>query len=502
MHYVDPVKVRKDLLDHYLTTLHFEDDDDLLFFLSEYCNLSIPRHRYCTGHNAPSEFVCDIFFERVLSALGFGSRGSGKTFNVAALNCLDMIFKPGVDITTAGATLDQANKGYGYVRKILTSGWFNHLLEGDPLTSRTNLTNGSYLEVITGTKKGLNGPHPIKSRIDEVELMEWEVLQEGLSMSMSKPNLPLVKSQDIFTSTRKQTAGTMQRLLDESNERGIKIYSWCIWESLEQCTRDCKKDPEYGDCPAYHVCKGKAHTCRGWYKIDDFIRKVAVLDEETFEAQWENKRPSAGQLVYGKYYSEATHIITPFEIPDNWPLVAAIDFGANFAFTAFAIDPDTKIWFGFYEYYCDKPRLLQQHAKVIRKSPLFKRSTPIFAGTRGIDKQPFIEFKSYGFNIKEAEQDLLVGINEVKVALKSRKEFVHPTTGERYANMPTMVFFRGCFTRINYEVEQYSWASNPDGTPDLENPIELDNHVFSAIRYARFTYPRRSLKYRTYKTAQ
>ena len=387
----DRKKLRRDLLDSYLRT-GLNTDEDVLFFVREYLGYSIPTHAFCPGHCAPSSFLLDLFFEKVKAALGFGSRGSGKTLGVAILNFLDMRFKDGCDVATAGATLDQARKGYNYFTKMVLQPEFLPWLVTDPTQSLTKCRNGSQLEILTGTVKGLNSPHPLKARIDEVELMDWSVLQEGLSMSMAKPHLPWI-GQDVFTSTRKVASGTMQRLLNESDDKGITVYRFCIWETLSRCHRDCQKDTKFGDCPAYERCQGKAHDCHGWYPLDDFIQKVRVLDKDTFEAQWENKRPSAATLVYGNSFNEATHVVTPFEIPLHWPVISAVDFGANFAYLKFAIDPSTGVWFGFYEYFTDRPTLLQTHRDRIRGSSMFRRSERVYAGTRGIDKQPFIEMQ-------------------------------------------------------------------------------------------------------------
>jgi hypothetical protein len=493
---VDPNEIRRKLFDYYLLN-GLKTKEDLHFWLREYLKVFLPTSALCPGHNPPFDFLSDLYFERVRTALGFGSRGSGKTIGVASLNLAEMLFKPGVEITTAGATLDQANRGYGYVTKALSNPLFHQLCEGIPTQSKTRLKNGSLLEITTGTKKGLNSPHPIKSRIDEIELMEWAVLQEGLSMSMSNPNLPY-KSQDVFTSTRKSNSGTMQRLINEADERNIKIYSWCIWEVLEKCTRKCEEDEEHGTCPLWtnEVCKGKAHKCVGWYSIDDFIRKAALLDRATFEAQWENKKPHSGQIVYGDSFNESTHEVHPFEVPNEWKVIAGIDFGAHFAYLQLVIDHSTDIWFVTGEYYFDKERLLATHADKIRKVPYYNRKVPIFAGTTGIDKQPGIEMKAYGLRMIEAEQDVLMGINAVKSRLQRRRKFTYPNG--KQVNMPCLVLFRGKAPHTKWEFENWCWETLDDGTPDLENPEKMNDHCMAALRYPVFTYPKKALGYRAY----
>jgi hypothetical protein len=452
-----------------------------------------------------------LYFERESSALGFGSRGSGKTIIIAVLNCMDMWMKAGVDIACAASTLDQTIKGYRYSSGFLMQPEFRHLLTKDPTQSATSLKNGSFLEITTGTKKGLNSPHPIKARIDEVELIDWEVLQEGLSMSMSKPALPW-KSQDVFTSTRKTVQGTMQRLLNESSTRGIKVYSWCIWEVVERCNRDCKNDPVHGDCPLAEprfnvatgeqdepVCGGKAHSAFGWYPISDYIRKARVLDRDTYEAQWENKKPAASSVIYGSSFSEAMHEVNPFPIPTEWQVISGIDFGANFAYLKFAVCPRTRILFGFFEYFSDKPLILDEHVKRIKGSPLFRGSSPIYAGIRGIDKQPFIEFRHKGLPLYEAEQDVLIGISKVKAKLQQRIEFMFPNGVTK--KIPGLVLFKGMMPVTKSEFENWGYEMNADGTPNYDEPQKYGDHCMSAVRYAVYTWGRRATGYRSRKIA-
>lgn len=835
---MDLVKERKNLLESFLKT-GLNTDEELHYFIRVYLGLNIPRKSFCAGHGAPFDMVSDLFFERVRSALGFGSRTSGKTSSIAALNFTDMAFRSGVDITTAGATLDQANKGYDYFTGHCRSEPGAYVVAGEPKISETKFNNGSKLEIVTGTVKGFNcysedtevltdkgwmlfadlqgdeqifalnpetivpewvgyntkfeydyagkmihffskkddilvtpnhrmligsydrdtwkleeasevikrkrflfcrknnwvgkdkktirvddlripfdvyvefmawflsegcvhktrptiaigqscdinpekyedicdvirelqthidtrqkkvtyedtfiairhaklavylrqfgkahekfippeiknasretiwrflltygrgdgwtgdrgpysknrlefytasdrmaadlceliikagyfpsfskkdvgknsksikgkpanflhptwvirvltgqsssyggphgldfekvdyegkvycvnlnkhhvlltrrngkctwqgqSPHPIRSRIDEVDLLEWKVLQQGLSMSASKSHLPY-RAQDVFTSTRKSSTGTMQRLLNEAEQRNIKVYKFCIWESLERCNRDCKGDKVHGDCPAWDVCQGKAHSTNGWYKIDDFISKVELLDRDMFETEWENKKPRGSYLVYPTF-NEATHEVEPFDIPYNeWQIVGAIDFGANFGFSLWAIDPSTGIWFGFFEYFENRPQLLEHHVSRICAAPAFRRSIPIYAGTRGIDKQPFIEFKKkYKLNVVEAEQDILVGINEVKVLLEKKRRFVYPNGRE--VDMPKMVLFRGRMPVTKGEFESYGWETKSDGLPDYETPQNEGDHMMATCRYAAMTHPRRAHGY-------
>src|SRR5262245_30276353 len=214
-----------------------QSEEELGDFVETYFGYQVPTHAVCPEHIAPMSFLADQFFERTRTVLGFANRGGGKTILTAILNMLDALFKPGVEIASAGAIMEQADRGYEYLRGFFLKEplFLEQLIT--TLRSETVFRNGSIVRIIAGTYHGLNSPHPNKFRCDEIELMPWVVLQEGLQMSIERGGW---KAQDTLTSTRKFQKGTMQRLLDEAGRKNIKIYSWCIMETVERCTRLCR----------------------------------------------------------------------------------------------------------------------------------------------------------------------------------------------------------------------------------------------------------------------
>jgi intein/homing endonuclease len=303
-----------------------------------------------------------------------------NTRMTAILNLCDLVFKPGIEIVTAGAILPQAQRGYEYLVEFFQrEPLLQQLLLTAPTMSKTILKNGSRISIVTASYGGFNGPHPSKLRIDELELVHPNYLAEALSLTQAHPDG--WAAQDTFTSTRKVSNGTMQKMLDEAEERNVKVYTFCIFENIEKCTRQCRNDPQYGDCPAYSkkdkngievgICgildgaaepHGKAQmvSTGGFYKIEDFVKKVALIDRQTWDAQWENKKPSGGALVYGEFYSdeppfvvddeEAKLLLARAKREGNWARCVGIDFGSNFAVEYFMQDP-LKAPFGWYAYH-------------------------------------------------------------------------------------------------------------------------------------------------------
>ena len=184
--------------------------------------------------------------------------------------------------------------------------------------SLTKLDNGSEISILPGTMSGVNGPHPQRTNFDEVELTQWKILMEFMSMAKSTKDVPSCVR---ITSTRKFSYGPMQRLIDEKDKRGFKMYMWCIWETIEKCpdTRsgtvpcyvlvpddrdniqkykvfsDNKEDfnkefpidvlqsnrEKYSgclSCPLVEVCLAKAKRADGYYSIVDTIDKFTGMD--------------------------------------------------------------------------------------------------------------------------------------------------------------------------------------------------------------------------------
>ena len=350
------------------------DDDELHAFIKLGFGIDIPRTRFCEHHVAPFEWLSDNFFERVEKSIGFGNRTGGKTTILSIVEFLDFIFKRRSSTTAAGSVREQAKTNYKYVKAYCNKPWFKRYIEGKPLQSYISSKHGSSLSIITASLDGFNSPHPTLSVVDEVELIEWELLQEAFSMSMSQYG---IEGRDILASTRKKASGTMDKLLKEAKVRGFKIYPWCIWEVLEKCTlkTECKK------CSVYYLCEGRARHCKGYYTIKDFIKKVKGLDPTTFRSQWLCLKPDTQGLFYKEFEStkhitdvdkfakryninlldvmkkfnlkEAFEIKPEHIIPDDWPRFLAFDWGFTNPTTwcAGALDKNDDILYIYKEHY-------------------------------------------------------------------------------------------------------------------------------------------------------
>ena len=206
----------------YFTKYGIKTDDELHAICSTFFK-DIPRTSVCPGHTAPFEFISDQFFDRTRKIIAFANRSGGKTENMAISNCLDLLFKSNCEVAHLGAIKKQAEKCYQYMERYLNNPSHNKVLFDQIVQFKRGSSvfkNGSSIDILTGTMNGVNSPHPQRARIDEVELMDWNILNEALSMSQSAPN---IQGLDCFASTRKYSFGSFQKLLDVAEEKDLHL---------------------------------------------------------------------------------------------------------------------------------------------------------------------------------------------------------------------------------------------------------------------------------------
>jgi hypothetical protein len=300
------------------------------------------------------------------------SREGGKTMGVSILHVTNAETKPGIEACTFGAILPQAKRAYKHVKSFIyerdpETGQksVRKDIEGDPTKMETNWKNGSQLELLVGSKSGVNSPHPHVVHADEVDLMEAEVWEESRNMSSSGSGVDgrRLPALDIATSTRKSMKGLMQKILDEVDEakrnghRSIwAVYVFCFAEVAQEVP-DCRcadpiervhrlvalgKDPRSlcscneivkgewrEDVPRTFesVCRGRLFKSRGWMSFEDIIAKFLQNSQATWEAQMECRRPMADGL-YLPNFSRQRHCVRGWiPRPEYGRVIQGIDWG-------------------------------------------------------------------------------------------------------------------------------------------------------------------------------
>jgi len=297
------------------------------------------------GHSGHVDFISDSFFDIVGNCIVMGNRSGGKTLGFAALMLMETLFKAGIGISHLGAEKSQALNCYKYYRKMLLHPLFNHLFHHRKLTmGSVELLNGSTVSILTGTMKGVNSTHCEKVQIDEIDLMEWNILQEAFSIVSDKGGgdgsyLPATR----LTSTRKFADGSMQKMLDEAVSRGFKIYQWEIFDTIERCRiakspesipmRDPSGDgrivlvsEECTTCSLLYRCMGLAkHSNGGIMSLSNTMSTSKTLDDNKWETQWRCSKSEESDLIF-PMFNPANHVIDYNATLRNMELISEHEF--------------------------------------------------------------------------------------------------------------------------------------------------------------------------------
>lgn len=293
----------KELLKQYIAD---KNRDGLWIWIKEFLGWGVPRVSICQNHCAPFDFISDYLFGEIKDAIVLANRSGGKTLDFGILDTIMAFISDDTEIAAVGAIKFQADKGYQYFNDF--SSKFPFVSNIHRLTrTKTDCLNGSSVQVLTGTMSGVNSPHPQILFLDEIDLMAWQVLQQALSMPQSKHG---VESRTVLTSTRKFGSGPMQRLIDEADERGYKVYQWCIWEVVEPLPEDPEKMEDIRK--EFDVLPEKINQAEGYYTWIDTISKHKSLDQETWEVEWLCSKPGMQGVIYGSSYSDEDNLLA------NW----------------------------------------------------------------------------------------------------------------------------------------------------------------------------------------
>jgi hypothetical protein len=334
-------------------------DDQLHAWIEDKLGINIPRVAVCPNHDAPFDFIADLFFKRVDSALVMANRGGGKSYYSALWSFLNAYWEPGVECLHVGAIEIQAKRVYSHVKQFQTRAAPDKI--ADTNISQTLWNTGSKVEIVTGSLSSVNGPHSQKVHRDEVELMDKQVYQESLQIERAKKiDGRMIASQTLLTSTRKTPDGLMQELLDECEEAKqegrkppFKVYVFCMKECIERQPK-CRvafpdlPDEEKCDCNEIQkgewqegqkrtfdqVCGGALSKSDGFIPLDDAHKTFIKSSKAMWEAQQECKRPYVEDVSLPEF-SRERHGIQNFILdPSNGPIYQGLDWGGTSPFAA------------------------------------------------------------------------------------------------------------------------------------------------------------------------
>lgn len=428
---------------------------ELVLFLRNVLDVRIPNSRMCNNksHSHPFQLFSDMFFSKVNDAVGLANRSGGKSFNAGILTFLKSIW-PGSSTRILGGSVDQSDKSYqAFADCWEISELGPELLKTDVQIKKTKLKNKAEVEILTASLKSVRGPHQPNLILDEVEEMEEKIYNASLSQPQSKGKM---KASTLRLSTRHRAGGLMSRVIDTYKEKHLVLYIWCIWEVLESC-----KDYSCSRCPLLSICPGKQmKNATGYYTVEDLIKKMYQLDEESLESEWFCEKPSRKGLVYKKFDEDIHKIDCDFN--SSLPLALSIDWGGIDPFVVLVWQKiagrGDVIVDEVYQGNTDNQAIIQ----ICKSKPWwdYAQGQPAYCDPA---RQDLIgEWRTAGVNAT-GMRSTLDDINLVRAKIA-------PMRGE-----PTLFVNRKC-KMVIWEANHY--RIDKDG-----HPIDKNNHTWDPIRY-------------------
>lgn len=225
-----------------------------------------------------------------------------------------------------------------------------------------------------------------------------------------------------------------------------------------------------------------------YFPEEEYERAKNTLDPDTFAMLYQGLFRKSVGLVY----KEFTHdmLVEPFKIPEDWRLVAGIDWGFNdpFVFTLWAKSP-TDVCFNCDEYYARGKRLSDHAYEVMKLVSKYSDNKSIYVYYDPEDPQAATDFKE---ELERLGCDNLL----LRPAKRSGKEWVND--GIRYVKslmwQGKYKVFNTCEKNIE-EKKYYHWLPRKDGVDYQDKPAKGNDHVQSAERYCLYTDRKQKLQF-------
>lgn len=514
-----------------------KDDDELHHWIRQNLGMNIPRIAVCDGHSSPFEFISDIYFERVNSAIAMASRGGSKTMSSAIIHLLNSLYKPRCQSISVGAQLAQADRVYENLKILLKIHGKVDDVDKHPMIARsiqqiTQFVNDAKVEILPGTISAVNGPHAPKVHTDEVDIMDFGVYLESRNISQSLSYFVdgpggeqiemTIVAQDWITSTRKSASGLMQKLIDEIEEAerlgfkpAYKLYTWCFVESAKpvtNCQISFPKMPKEEACDCDRVvndkwddgsprlfsdvCGGRLSKPDGFTPIGDIHKRFVANDRDTWEAQQECSKPETGGMVFKGFDRQRMAIKWWEPRPELGMIVQGVDFsgGTNPAAVEYTqiLNRDIR-WWGADQTKTDAPnRTIKAGTRIVFDEIYKAEVGNMEIASMCIEKEAqwkriHPEFHvSYRF-VDPSNQDNRrdwygIGLKTQFFCTRSIPEQVR--TVNDLIKEDLLLFDSTRCIMLPLEMNAYHYPQSRAGMEyDKEVPVDDYNHTVSAIRY-------------------
>lgn len=303
------------------------------------------------------EWIEDVCLGRVESAVVVGPRGGGKSQGVSFIEFyLWAILN--YDALNLGGSELQADQVYQYlIAYIEKDPYWQSLVRGDTMQSKTTSTDGAWIRVLTASQKSVRSPHaggPNQGGllvIDEEAETERDIVESALpTINTANPSV------NVRCSTFHNAEGTFADLVDNHESMGYQMYRWDVFdvckrcecvdkcESAEPCFREDHYEsyvnPDTGqvDRRLLHraYCGGRTRYADGWVSVREIEKMWRRWNRNhgRFEVEAMGSRPSSAGFVVKDLNAFAQNITTESAADvyePGFPVWVCVDWGTQHA---------------------------------------------------------------------------------------------------------------------------------------------------------------------------
>ena len=454
----------------HLANFRPRNETELWVWMRKVLGYGVPRRAMCPEHSSPYQALADAFFHRIRKALWIANRTGGKTRNISLLHHANSSFKKDCWTFHSSTVKEQAERCRHYVEEYFRIPEIapNKDEDSSVIKTLTYRPTRAKIEVQAGTMGQFSGPKPQVLGLDEVEFLKWENFQQSIGMAHSLPHIPSLM---LYGSTRQRIFGTMNRLSENAGRLGLATYQWCVWEVMSPCPIRSRA------CSLWNRCEGtKCQNSEGFWTPSDVFEKAEITDPETWDTQYECKRPSRKGLVFDTF-DPAIHVnMYRADYNPRFPVYLGADWGYTSPAAVLFFQVHNETAWCFDEIYVQRKLNDQVLDLVVRKQQQYQCK---FSMGWGDQEDPDANAR---FRKGLHPAAWFLGEVELMPRLRSVRERLLTVTGH------TTLFFHPRCTNTLREFNLYhnkeAGSMSSEGEPIyLDEPEDEDNHAMDALGY-------------------
>lgn len=394
-------------------------------------------------------------------------RRTSKSY-AAAKDVLPDVLTPGTRGWIVGPNYSLAEKEFRYIHEDLVLGRKKLDLPA-PKICQTNARSGQlYIKFPWGSiVEGKSADNPeslLGEAVDWVIYSEAAQLPRHIRERYVHPTVITKKGREIVPTTPDQGGEWVHELVEkgETGSHGIDSFHWDV-------------------------------TANPKYDMEEFERAKRFYGEDSpvFREQYMGEWVFYGGRVYGTF-QEATHVIEPFDIPKDWPVIRGIDFGHRDPFVCLwcAVGPSSELYF-FQEYYSREGKSIREHAMEIKARSMGMRISLTVGDPTAAQAIDDICFE--GIPTVSGNNDRTAGRLRFLEYLMQTEDGVPPwpirdlPIAVSQKKWPRAYVFKG-LTEFRREMRYYRWKEGAQREGDKEK-TEGDDHAMDTARYIVNTRP-------------